>query len=165
MPSLPKTRIFRASIFTAVIVAAAAVGAPVTAPAQDNGQILKHRQTLMKQQAKDLGGVKAYLTGKGDQATAEATATDLVHTMQKIPSLFPPGSGAASPDGKYAPKSAIWTQWDKFLAARDTGAAKAAALLAAVKSGGKPEVQAAFADLGKQGCGGCHESFRETLKN
>jgi cytochrome c556 len=154
----------RAGMFAAVI-AAAVVGAAVTALAQDNTQVIKDRQALMKRQAKDLGGIKAYLTGKTDQPTAEAAAADLTDTMKKIPTLFPPGSGAASPDGKYGPKPAIWTEWDKFLAARNTAAAKADALVAAVKSGAKTDIQAAFADLGKHGCGGCHESFRETLKN
>jgi cytochrome c556 len=159
MTSLP-----RVGIFAALIAAALAAGT-VAAPAQDNGQIRKDRQALMKEQAKDLGGIKAYLTGKTGQAAAEAAATDLTHTMQKIPSLFPPGSGGASPDGKYAPKPEVWTQRDKFLAARNTAATKADALLVAVKSGDKASIQAAFVDLGKHGCGDCHEGFREKLEN
>jgi cytochrome c556 len=158
------TSLSRVAVFAAVI-AAAMIGRAVTAPAQDNAQVIKDRQALMKQQGKDLGGVKAYLTGKADQAAAEAAATDLTRTTEKIPSLFPPGSGTASPGGKYGPKPEIWTEWDKFLAVQKTAAAKADALLAAVKSGGKAEIQAAFADFGKHGCGACHESFRETLKN
>jgi cytochrome c556 len=158
------TFLLRGSIF-AVVIAAGFSGVTVTARAQDHVQILKDRQALMKEQAKDLGGVKAYLTGKSDQTAAEAAATDLTHTMQKIPSLFPTGSGGASPDGKYAPKPAVWTEHDKFLAARNNAAAKADALLAAVKSGNKAATQAAFVDLGKHGCGGCHESFREKLKD
>jgi cytochrome c556 len=117
----------------------------------------------MKQQGKDLGAVKAYFTGKGDQAAATAAATDLTTTMHKIPDLFPPGSGAASPDGKFQPKPEIWTEWDKFLAARDNAAKKVDALVAAIKSGTTADVQTAFADLGKKGCGGCHENFRKKL--
>jgi cytochrome c556 len=154
-----------ASIFRAAVVVAAIVGSSATLPAADNSQILKDRQALMKQQAKDLGTIKAFLTGKADQAAAETAATDLTRTMQKIPDMFPPGSTAASPDGKYAPKPAVWTEWDKFLAARKNAAAKAGVLLAAVKSGDRVQIQAAFADIGKRGCGACHESFRETLKH
>jgi cytochrome c556 len=155
----------RASIFGAAVVAAALLaGFAKSATAADNSQVLNDRQATMKQQAKDLGTIKAYLTGKADQAAAATAATDLSHTMAKIPSLFPPGSGAASPDGKYQPRPAVWTDWDKFLAARQNAAAKVEVLLAAVKNGDKPAIQAAFADLGKNGCGGCHEKFRETLK-
>jgi cytochrome c556 len=154
-------RSFGKGLVAALILAAVTSGA---AAAADNSQVIKDRQALMKEQAKDLGRVKAYLTGKGDQAGAEAGATDLTKTMQRIPSLFPPGSDAASPDGKYAPKPAIWSEPEKFSAARNTAAQKADALLAAVKGGNKDDIQTAFADLGKHGCGGCHESFRETLK-
>jgi len=146
-------------LFAALI----AIGAAGAGAAQDNSQLLKDRQALMKEQAKDLGTVKAYFTGKGDQAGATAAATNLTTTMHKIPDLFPPGSGAASPDGKYQPKAEIWTEWDKFLAARDTAAKKVDVLVAAIKTGATADVQAAFADLGKHGCGGCHENFRKKL--
>jgi cytochrome c556 len=33
----------------------------------------------------------------------------------------------------------------------------------AVKSGNKGAIETAFGDLGKNGCGGCHETFREKL--
>jgi cytochrome c556 len=147
------------------MIVGALISAAATAPAMDGSQVIKDRATVMKQQAKGLGVVKAYFTGNGDPAAAAAAATDLTRTTRKIPDLFPPGSDAASPDGKYAPKPDIWSHWDKFLAAQKNAAAKADALLAAVKSGGKAEIQAAFADLGKNGCGGCHEHFRAKLKD
>ena len=154
----------RTLLFGAVGIAVLA-GTGIAVLAQDNSQILKDRQALMKQQGKDLGTVKAFFTGKGDQAAAQTATANLTGTMQKIPSVFPPGSGGASPDGKFQPKPAIWTDWDKFLAARDNAAKKTDVLLAAVKSGVKADIQAAFADLGKNGCGGCHEKFREKLKD
>jgi cytochrome c556 len=146
------------------MIAGVLFGAAARAPAMDGSQVIKDRAALMKQQAKDLGAVKAYFTGKGNQAAAAAAAADLTRTTRKIPDLFPPGSDAASPDGKFAPKPEIWSQPDKFLAAQKNAAAKAEALLAAV-NGGKAEIQAAFADLGKNGCGGCHEHFRTKLKD
>jgi cytochrome c556 len=152
------------SALAAAVVAAVAAGFAPAAPAQDSSQILKDRQALMKQQAKDLGTIKAYFTGKADQAAAETAATGLTGTMQKIPDMFPPGSAGTSPDGKYAAKPAIWTEWDKFLGARKNAAGKVDVLLAAIKSGDKQQIQAAFADLGKNGCGGCHGKFREEIK-
>ncbi len=79
--------------------------------------------------------------------------------------MFPPGTGAPSPDGKFAPKPAVWTDWNKFLEAQKNAADKADALLVAVKSGDKTQIAAAFGDLGKNGCGACHETFREKLKD
>jgi len=119
----------------------------------------------MKQQGKDMGGVKAFLDGKTDQAAALTAATGLTETTRKIPGLFPPGTDKPSPDGDYGPKAAIWTDWNKFLDAQKAAATKAEALLAAVKGGDKPAILAAFGDLGKNGCGNCHTNFREKLKN
>ena len=48
--------------------------------------------------------------------------------------------------------------------ARGTAAEKANALVTAIKGGDQAAIQAAFSDLGKNGCGGCHEKFREEIK-
>ncbi len=139
-----------------------AVAAP--APAQDKQAVLKERQATMKQQGRDLGRIKGYLDGKADQSAAVAAATDLTKTTRKIPDLFPPGTAGPSPDGKFQPKPTVWSERGKFLEVQKIAAAKADALLAAVKSGDKTAVRTAFVDLGKNGCGSCHTDFREKLE-
>ena len=142
----------------------AAVATPAPAPAQDKQAVLKERQTTMKQQGRDLGRIKGYLDGTADQSAAVAAATDLTRTTGKIPDLFPPGTTGPSPDGKYQPKPEVWSERTKFLDVQKAAAAKAEALLAAVKGGDKTAVRTAFIDLGKNGCGSCHTGFREKLK-
>jgi cytochrome c556 len=132
--------------------------------AVDKDQIIKDRQALMKQQGSDMGAIKGYLDDKNDQAKATAAASDLVDTMKKIPDVFPPDTGGPNPEGKYTTKPEIWSDWKAFMAARDTGADKATALLTAVKGGDKTAIQTAFSDMGKNGCGACHEKFREEIK-
>jgi cytochrome c556 len=151
-------------IFVAALIVAV-FGAVGASAAIDVGAILKQRQDTMKQQGKDMGAVSNFLKGKGDLAAAQTAATGLTQTTVKIPDLFPPGTDKPSPDGDYGPKAAIWTDWNKFLDAQKAAASKADALLAAVKTGDKAKIQAAFADLGKNGCGNCHTNFREKLKN
>ena len=143
----------------------ALVGLSGIAMAQDTEAVLKNREALMKGQGKDVGSVKAYIDGKGDLAQAEAGAANLTQSTKKIPDMFPPGTDGTDTEGKYATKPAIWSDWNKFLEVQKTAATKADALLAAVKSGDKAAIQTAFGDLGKNGCGACHETFRETLKN
>jgi cytochrome c556 len=138
-------------------------GFGASALAQDKETVVKNREALMKGQGKDLGSVKAYTEGKGDLAQAEAGAAGLAQSTKKIPEVFPPGTGGTNTDGKYATKPVIWTDWNKFLDAQKTAASKAEALLVAVKSGDKTKIETAFGDLGKNGCGGCHETFREKL--
>jgi cytochrome c556 len=147
----------------AAVLAFAVVGLGGVAPAQDKETVVKNREALMKGQGKDLGSVKAYTEGKGDLAQAEAGAAGLTQSTRKISEVFPPGTGGASTDGKYATKPAIWTDWNKFLDAQKSATAKADALLVAVKSGDKAAIETAFGDLGKNGCGACHETFREKL--
>lgn len=148
-----------------VALICALIAVSVAAPAQDKETVVKNREALMKGQAKDLGSVKAYTDGKGDLAQAETGAANLTQSTKKIPDVFPPGSGGTNSDGKYSTKPDIWSDWNKFLDVQKAATAKADALLVAVKSGDKAAIQTAFGDLGKNGCGACHETFREKLKD
>jgi cytochrome c556 len=152
-------------LLQAVTLILALAGISTTMLAQDKETVVKNREALMKGQSKDLGSVKAYIDGKGDQAQAETGAANLTQSMKKIPDVFPPGSDATSTDGKFATKPVIWSDWNKFLETQKTAAGKAEVLLAAIKSGDKATIQTAFGDLGKNGCGACHETFREKLKD
>jgi cytochrome c556 len=158
MKSSPRLQMLATMMFALSVMIAAAL-------AQDKEAVVKNREALMKEQAKDLGTVKAFTEGKADLVQAEAGAADLTQTTNKIPDAFPPGTGGPDSEGKFAAKPAIWSDWNKFLEAQKTAASKADALLAAVKSGNKTAVETAFADLGKNGCGACHETFREKLKD
>ena len=139
-------------------------GVSAASLAQDKETVLKDRQATMKEQGKSLGAVKAYIDGKGDLAQAKAGAADLTQTTKKIPDLFPPGTGGPNPTGDYVAKPVIWTDWNKFLEAQKAAAGKADALLVAVNGGDKTAIEAAFNDLGKNGCGACHTTFREKIE-
>jgi cytochrome c556 len=143
----------------------ALAGIAGAALAQDKETVLKNREALMKGQGRDVGSVKAYIDGKGDLAQAEVGAANLTQSTKKIPDVFPPGTGGPDAEGKFATKPAIWTEWNKFLDAQKNAASKADALLVAVKSGNKAAIETAFGDLGKNGCGACHETYREKLKD
>jgi cytochrome c556 len=159
MKSSTKCRVLAAALTLSL------AGITSAALAQDKEAVIKNREALMKEQGKDLGAVKAYTEGKGDLAQAEAGAANLTKTTKKITDVFPPGTGGTNSDGKYATKPAIWTDWNRFIEAQKNAAGKADALLVAVKSGNKEQITAAFGDLGKNGCGACHETFREKLKD
>ncbi|HEY1799210.1 MAG TPA: cytochrome c [Stellaceae bacterium] len=143
----------------------ATVGLSGAAFAQDAETVLKNRQDLMKAQGKDLGAVKAFIDGKGDLAAAQAAGADLPKRLQQVPSLFPKGTGMAELPGKSYAKPEIWADWDKFNTADLNAQQKAVALDAALKSGDKAKIEAAFGDMGKNGCGGCHTPFREPKKS
>jgi cytochrome c556 len=158
MSTIARFRVLGAAL--AIVVA----GVSGVALGQDRETVLKDRQATMKQQGKDAGAVKAYLDGKGDLAEAKAGAADLTQTTKKIPELFPPGTGGPNPTGDYVAKPVIWTDWNKFLDAQKAAASKADALLVALNGGDKTAIEAAFNDLGKNGCGACHTTFREKIE-
>jgi cytochrome c556 len=156
----------KATALAASVVAALVMFgfAATAASADDTATVIKERAALMKQQGGDAKAVHDFLDGKAPKAKAVAAAADLTQTMLKIPALFPAGSGGTSPDGKFATKPDIWSDWSGFLQAQGNGSAKADALAAALKTNDKKKIGAAFADLGKNGCGGCHTKFREQLQ-
>src|SRR5579884_955490 len=146
----------------ALAVAGAALVAVVSggARAEDAAAVLAQRQDLMKQQAKDMKAIKEYLDGKGELDPAKAAAADLTKTMAQVPSLFPKDTGMGQLPKSEA-KPDIWTEWDKFLAAQKTAADKIEKLNAAFASGDKTAIASEYADLGKNGCGNCHQTFRQ----
>jgi cytochrome c556 len=131
------------------------------AGAQDAAATVEARQGVMKAQGKDMGAIKAYIDGKGELAAAQAAGADLVTQVAKIPAAFPKGTSMADLPGKSWAKPAIWTETDKFTATAKTAAAKAATLDTALKGGDMNAITTAFGDMGKNGCGACHEPYRE----
>jgi cytochrome c556 len=127
----------------------------------DDASVIDNRQSAMKTQGKDMTAIKAYLDDKADLASAQTAGADLVVLVGKIPDLFPKGTSLADYPGKSYAKPAVWTEWDKFSAQAKTASDKAAALDKALKVGDKAAITAAFGDMGKNGCGACHEPYRE----
>lgn len=156
------------TLIVAVGLAATSVGLSAGAGlAQGPSGVIAQRADLMRRQAGDLGVVHNYVLGTATKAKAEAAAADLTNTTRKIPTVFPEGSGGTSPGGKFgtfATKPEIWSDWQGFLAAQKNAVQKAFALEAVVKTGNKKKIGAAFADLLKNGCTGCHTKFREQIK-
>jgi cytochrome c556 len=127
----------------------------------DDAAVIDNRQSVMKTQGKDMTAIKAYLDDKADLASAQTAGADLVTQVGKIPDIFPKGTGMTEYQGKSWAKPVVWTEADKFAAAAKTAADKAAVLDKALKGGDKAAITAAFGDMGKNGCGGCHETYRE----
>jgi cytochrome c556 len=149
------------TIGTALCALALAGGFTASVLAADDAAAVDHRQAVMKQQGKDMTAIKAYIDDKADLASAQAAGADLVKTMAEIPDLFPKGTGMEQFPGKSYAKPVVWTDWVKFLAGAKTAQDKAATLNTALKGGDKAQITAAFGDMGKNGCGACHEPFRE----
>ncbi len=81
----------------------------------------------------------------------------------KILALFVPGTSSTDMPGKSNAKAEIWTDWEKFKAIPLVLHDAELKLADAVKSGDKGAMGAAIGNVGKNGCGACHSTFREKL--
>lgn len=144
--------------FAAVVIVAVSSLAVTTALLAQDGDIVAKRQATMKAMGKEMGAIKDLLTGSPEElAQVREHATKLSATAEEIPGMFPEGSD----QGKTDALPAVWTDHAGFEAAAAKMGDLADALAASSDSGDAKQVTAAFATLGKEGCGGCHQTYRK----
>lgn len=158
MVSSGKRQILGAAVAIAVI----GLSASTAALAIDKEQVIKDRQTFMKDQGHQWLVVRNYIQGKADQAAAISALASLTKSLPKVPDHFPPDTGGPAPGGKWGTKPEIWSEHDKFLAADRKVADQVAVVGAAVKSGDNAQAATAFKEL--NACGACHQDFRAKLQ-
>jgi cytochrome c556 len=116
------------------------------------------RQAAMKANADHMNAIKAILTEYPDLLSqVEFHAEAIKETAEYAPSMFPAGSDQQPTDAL----PAIWSDQAGFAGAAEKAEALAGKLAETAKGGDPQATLAAFATLGKNGCGGCHETFRK----
>jgi len=127
----------------------------VAAGAQDP---IKARQAEFKEFGKRMGAIKDTVIDKkgGTLADVAGHAEYLAGKIPQIPSWFPEGSDK----GETRALPEIWLNFADFEAKAKNAESLARALLVAAKSGDQMATVQAFAKLGQEGCGGCHQPYR-----
>ncbi|MDB5461152.1 MAG: cytochrome c [Caulobacteraceae bacterium] len=148
---------------TLAIVALGVTALGSTVVAQDKTSLVKDRQAFMKAQAADNKAINDYAKGIGAKADAEKAIADLQARNPKILALFVPGTSSTDMPGVSNAKAVVWTDHDKFAGVVATLKGLEAKQAELIKTGTPEAVGAAQADLGKNGCGACHGTFREKL--
>jgi len=147
---------------TAVLLVLGAFSAVAigTSFAGEGMDAITERKALMRLQGAAAGSIKAALDSKDPARLkqVEGAARALAFSSRAIPTLFPKGSDSKAGETKALDK--IWTDPAGFKAAADNMGKLATALADALKSGDPAASLAAFAALGKDGCGGCHGSYQ-----
>ncbi|MDF1586509.1 c-type cytochrome [Marinimicrococcus flavescens] len=152
---------FRPLALAAGILTLATAGLAVAQQWESSG-ILAYRQSEMKVLGAHMGAIKAVVTDQRDfLASVPRHAEDIAAVAKLIPSLFPEGSGAGTPAGDTDALPAIWEKWGDFQAQAQTMGKLAEELAATAETGDPMATAQAFAKLGKEGCGACHETFRK----
>ncbi|MEO3429476.1 cytochrome c [Pelagibius sp. CAU 1746] len=141
--------------------ASADVGAQLASA--DRTAVVKERQELMKSIGGNMKTIADFLKeSKGTATEAQAAAAKIGELAQEIPAAFETEASLAEMDavGKNRSKPEIWLNWDGFVEDAETLKAKSAMLVTAFAGGESGAIQTAFGDMGKNGCGGCHQDFR-----
>ncbi len=139
------------------IAAVSLLGGGAVADTQATGSVA-YRQHSMTAMAEHMAALKVALTEQ-PQLIVEvgAHASAIAATSEFIPAMFPK-------DGNLVDSAALPSVWDQpadFAAAAKRNEDLAQKLTDAAASGDPKIALAAFAALGRQGCGGCHETFRK----
>ena len=152
-------------LVSAVVLGALVVGLGGVVLAQDKEAQVKERREFMKSMAKRMGVIKAYTEGKADIGAATQSAQELAQSVPQISGHFPVDTSMANFPGKSGARPSIWTDWNNFLAKQRGLDEQVGKLNVVMKEGDKEKIAAQFGNVGKQGCGGCHESYRVKLDN
>lgn len=157
----------------AAVAATVAFGATPLVQASESARVqladamqmsaVKERQELMKSIGGNMKVIADYLKeSKGTAAEAQAAAAKIGELAKTIPTAFKTEASLSEMDavGKNRGKPEIWLNWEGFVEKVDNLGTKAEALKTAFNGGDMGSVQTAFGDMGKNGCGACHEDFR-----
>jgi cytochrome c556 len=148
------------TVFAAASVAAMALGVTVAIAQQD---VIKERKTLMKANGDQAKTGAAMMKGEApfDLAKAQAIFAALQEAAVKMPGLYPESSksevGSPAAD-EFSPSPKVWEDMADFKARFEKLGADAKAAAASVKD--LDSFKAAFGSIGKNDCGGCHETYR-----
>jgi len=138
----------------------ALVGLAATVAAAQQNPIAARKQ-LMKDngdQAK-IGAAMAKGEAPFDLAKAHQIFTTFEETASKAPALFEDNTPEqATADDPYTASPDIWKNMDDFKARLAKFGADAKAATSSVKD--LESFKAAFGNIGKNDCGGCHEKYR-----
>jgi cytochrome c556 len=122
---------------------------------------IKQRKELMKNNADQAKIGAAMVKGEVpfDLAKAQKIFAAFEDTATKAPALFPENSiDQATADDPYTAKPEIWQNMDDFKARLAKFGNDAKAARTSVKD--LNSFKAAFANMGKNDCGGCHDKYR-----
>ncbi len=147
----------RKLVLAASALAIAFSSVPYVAAQNSATGVVAYRQATMKAIGAHLNSVKVLLQEQPeliDQASIHATAIEDLAVV--IPTMFPEGS--ADPESDALP--AIWEDLSGFEASAMKLQETSAALAEAATGGDVQAVAQAFAAVGKDGCGGCHNEYR-----
>lgn len=132
----------------------------VGAVADEKDDSVAQRQAVMKSIGTHFGAIKGILQGGGEVTAVSGHAAAISNLIAVVPTMF--AEGTSLEDGyDTEAKPVIWSDRQGFLDAAERANTEAAKLAEIAKGGDPRATTAQFAATGKEGCGGCHSTFRQ----
>ena len=150
-------------LLLAGLAIALGTGYTLTAFSQVKPEVLvKQRQAAMTLLGKYFGPLAGMAQGKVPyNADVVARNAGYLDVLDKMPWDGFAESTKDLKDVKTAALPAIWSEPAKFKEAQEKLQSAVGALVAATKTGNEASVKSAIAEVGKGGCGNCHQNFRQ----
>jgi cytochrome c556 len=151
----------------ALALAAMALGGAVAWGADEPANVIKYRQNFMKANGAHISMISAIVKGEvsmTDELVPNAQALAAMGKMvsANLEQLFADGTGKGAAAGvETAALPVIWENWGEFEQAAQRFEDESAKFAEVAAGGDMTAVAQALGQLGQQGCGGCHETFRE----
>ncbi len=155
------------NLAVAAALVAVAAGSTVALAADEPANLVKYRQTFMKANSAHLGMIAAIIKGEvslTDEIAPNAAALAEMGEMlsANLQQLFPEGTAkGADAAGETRALPAIWENWGDFEQVATRFEEETAKLAEVAEGGDMAAIGQQVGMLGKEGCGACHETFRE----
>src|SRR6266481_288794 len=157
-----RRKLMKKRLMLAGFALALGAGYTLTAFSQVKPEILvKQRQAAMTLQGKYAGPLGGMAAGK---VPYNADTVAFNSAMLDALSRMPWDGFAESTKGvtvKTAALPTIWNEPAKFKEAQDNFQSAVSRLVAATKTGDEASIKSAILEVGKGGCGNCHQNFRQ----
>ena len=141
---------------------AMAVGSAVGFAADEPANIIKYRKAIMHANSGHLSALAAMAKNEVSWTdTAELHARAINEMSQHLDRLFPEGTGKGDTEEESRALQAIWENPDEFQQQIETLQEESAKMIEVAQTDDRAAFAQQVGQLGKQGCGGCHEDFRE----
>lgn len=154
----------KTAVVTATLISASAVVSAKEAPLfKKPKQAVEYRQATFSVIRHNFGQMKAMLGGKRefDQKEFQQRADNLAALAQMPWEAFLPKTDMKTFGSDTSALSAIWTENNEFLKLARLFEQNTAALAAAAKTGDKSKIKKALGKMAKEGCKGCHNTFKD----
>jgi cytochrome c556 len=141
------------------------MGSTLALAADEPANLVKYRQNFMKGNSAHLGMIAAVVKGEvslTDELAPNAAALAEMGEMlsANLQQLFPEGTDKAA-GLETAALPAIWEKWSDFEQVAMRFQEETAKLAEVAEAGDMAAIGQQLGVVGKEGCGACHETFRE----